>query len=154
MCVVGVIGPENLSRGIRMDRAERWILVPLKMIGLLTGYLPAHYDRSGLWTLDGDTVRWCGVALFVAGGLLRFWPVFVLGHRFSGFVAIQPGHRLVTRGIYGLIRHPSYLGFLVNALGWVLVFRSGIGLLLVALTVPLLLIRIRSEEALLSAHFG
>jgi hypothetical protein len=46
-------------------------------------------------------MRWLGVGLFVAGGALRLWPVFVLGRRFSGLVAIQPGHTLVTRGVYG-----------------------------------------------------
>jgi hypothetical protein len=57
----------------------------------------------------------------------------VLGHRFSGLVAIQPGHALVTTGLYGVVRHPSYLGLLVNSLGWALAFRSGVGVLLTAL---------------------
>jgi hypothetical protein len=48
----------------------------------------------------------------------------VLGHRFSGLVAIQPGHALVTSGIYGVIRHPSYLGLLVSSLGWARMARS------------------------------
>ena len=94
------------------------------------------------------------MTLFAIGGALRIWPVFVLGHRFSGLVAIQPGHRLVTTGIYGRIRHPSYQGLLVNALGWALAFRSGVGLLLTALLIPPLLARIRAEEALLHAQFG
>ena len=83
-----------------------------------------------VWTIDGDAVRWLGVVLFVVGGALRLWPVYVLGHRFSGLVAIQPGHALVTTGIYSVIRHPSYLGLFVNALGWALVFRSAVGVLL------------------------
>jgi protein-S-isoprenylcysteine O-methyltransferase Ste14 len=83
--------------------------------------------------------------LFTAGGALRLWPVFVLGHRFSGLVAIQPGHTLVTNGVYRIIRHPSYLGFLVSSLGWGLAFRSGVGVLLTALMIPILLARIRAE---------
>ena len=82
------------------------------------------------------------------------WPVFVLGRRFSGLVAIQPGHTLVTSGIYGVIRHPSYLGLLVNSLGWALAFRSGVGVLLTALMIPPLLARIRAEERLLRTQFG
>ena len=85
---------------------------------------------------------------------LRIWPVFVLGHRFSGLVAIQPGHRLVTSGIYGFIRHPSYLGLLVNSLGWALAFRSGVGVVLTALLIPPLVARIRAEERLLRTQFG
>ena len=100
----------NLSPGEREDRANRWVLIAFGLVGLLLAYLPAYTDRKGVWTLDGDSIRWVGVALFAIGGALRIWPVFVLGHRFSGLVAIQPGHRLVTNGIYGHIRHPSPWG--------------------------------------------
>jgi protein-S-isoprenylcysteine O-methyltransferase Ste14 len=144
----------NLSSGEREDRGNRWVIAAFGLIGLLAGYLPAYTDRIDFWTIDGDTVRWIGVALFVAGGALRLWPVFVLGNRFSGLVAIQPGHALVTDGIYGILRHPSYLGLLVNALGWALAFRSSVGVLLTALMIPPLLARMRSEEALLRSHFG
>jgi protein-S-isoprenylcysteine O-methyltransferase Ste14 len=42
----------------------------------------------------------------------------------------------------------------LGALGWALAFRSAVGVLLVALMIPLIVARIRSEEALLQAHFG
>jgi protein-S-isoprenylcysteine O-methyltransferase Ste14 len=43
---------------------------------------------------------------------------------------------------------------LVNALGWALVFRSGVGLILTALTLVPLVARILSEERLLRGHFA
>ena len=144
----------NLSSGEREDRGNRWVLDAFGVIGVLAAYVPAYTDRLDLWTLDGDPVRWLGVALFAAGGALRIWPVFVLGRRFSGLVAIQCGHRLATTGVYGVIRHPSYLGLLVNSLGWALAFRSGVGLLLTALTLAPLVARIRAEERLLRSQFG
>jgi protein-S-isoprenylcysteine O-methyltransferase Ste14 len=82
------------------------------------------------------------------------WPVFVLGRRFSGLVAIQTDHKLVTSGIYAVIRHPSYLGMLINSIGWSLAFRSAVGLLITALVLIPLIARIRAEEAFLSHHFG
>jgi len=69
-------------------------------------------------------------------------------------VAIQPGHTLVTSGLYGVIRHPSYLGLLLNALGWALAFRSGVGVLLTAMLILPLLARIHAEERLLRTQFG
>ncbi len=102
---------------MREDRGNRWVIAALGLIGLLDAYLPAYADRKEFLTIDGDTIRWLGVVLFAAGGAARLWPVFVLGRRFSGLVAIQSGHRLVTSGVYGVIRHPSYLGLLVNSLG-------------------------------------
>ena len=144
----------NLSSGVREDRGNRWIFVPLAVIGVLSAYLPAYTDRLDVWTIDGDATRWLGLALYTVGGVLRLWPVFVLGRRFSGLVAIQPGHSLVTSGIYSIIRHPSYLGLLIGSLGWGLAFRSVAGVLLAVLTVPVILARIRAEEALLRTQFG
>ena len=151
---VALFSGGNLSPGVREDRANRWVIVAFGILGLLAGYLPAYTDRKEFWILDGDIVRWIGVILFAAGGALRIWPVFVLGRRFSGLVAIQPEHTVATSGPYRIICHPSYLGLLVNALGWALAFRSGVGVLLTALLIPPLLARIRAEERLLRTQFG
>jgi protein-S-isoprenylcysteine O-methyltransferase Ste14 len=144
----------NLSTGVREARSNRWVLPVFGVIGLVNAYLPAYTDRMELWTIDGDRIRWLGVALFAVGGASRIWSVFVLGNQFSGLVAIQPGHTLVTGGIYGVIRHPSYLGLLINSLGWSLGFRSGVGVLLTVLLIPPLVARINSEERLLHSEFG
>jgi protein-S-isoprenylcysteine O-methyltransferase Ste14 len=70
----GVFSDANLSSGEREDRSNRWIFLPLLVIGLLSAFLPAYTERKGLWVLDGDTARWLGVFLYVAGGALRIWP--------------------------------------------------------------------------------
>ncbi|AST32523.2 isoprenylcysteine carboxylmethyltransferase family protein [Ralstonia solanacearum] len=154
LTVAALFSEGNLSSGEREDRANRWVLPVFGVIGLLSAWLPAYTDRHGLWSLDGDTVRWLGIVLYAIGGALRLWPVFVLGKRFSGLVAIQPGHRLVTDGVYGRVRNPSYLGLLVSTLGWVLAFRSLAGVGLTLLLLPPLVARIHAEEALLRAQFG
>ncbi|MBZ5791869.1 isoprenylcysteine carboxylmethyltransferase family protein [Burkholderia contaminans] len=154
MVVAAMFTEANLSSGERENRDNRWVLAAFGVSGLLLAYLPALTDRLDFWTFGGDAVRWTGVALYIAGGGLRIWPVFVLGKRFSGLVAIQSGHTLVTDGIYRRIRNPSYLGLLVNSFGWALAFRSGVGVLLVVSMLVPLVARIRSEEALLRAQFG
>ena len=154
MAVAGLLSAANLSSGEREDRSNRWIIGALGLIGVLSAWLPAYTDRKEFWVLDGDAVRWLGVALYVGGGALRLWPVFILGRRFSGLVAIQPGHALVTDGLYSRIRNPSYLGLLILSLGWALAFRSGAGVLLAALNIPPLIARMNSEERLLHAQFG
>ncbi|SIT37151.1 Isoprenylcysteine carboxyl methyltransferase [Paraburkholderia piptadeniae] len=153
MAGVGLLSAGNLSTGEREDRGNRWVLAAFGVIGLLSAWLPAYTDRKAFWILDGDTVRWIGVVLYIAGGVLRLWPVFVLGRRFSGLVAIQPGHTLVTSGPYSVVRHPSYLGLLILSLGWALAFRSSVGVILAVLTVPPLIARINAEEALLRSQF-
>ena len=144
----------NINSGAREDRSNRWVLPVFVVVGTLAGWLPAFTERKEFWILDGDPVRWLGIFLLAAGGALRIWPVFVLGNRFSGLVAIQPGHTLVTDGIYRVIRNPSYLGLLINSVGWDLAFRSGAGLILTALYIPPLVARMKSEERLLGSQFG
>jgi protein-S-isoprenylcysteine O-methyltransferase Ste14 len=154
MAIASLFTEVNLSSGEQEDRGNRWVLPAFGVIGLLSGYLPAYTDRIDFWTFGGEGTRWLGALLFIVGGALRLWPVFVLGKRFSGLVAIQPGHRLVTDGIYRTLRNPSYLGMLVIAIGWALAFRSGVGLALAAVTLIPLIARIHAEEALLKAQFG
>jgi protein-S-isoprenylcysteine O-methyltransferase Ste14 len=144
----------SMSSGQREDRSNRWVLTAFSVLGLALAYFPALTDRLDLWTLDGAAVRWLGVVLFAVGCTLRLLPVFILGNRFSGLVAIQQNHQLITSGLYSHIRHPSYLGLVITEVGWSLAFRSMLGLLLTALTVPVLIARMNSEEALLEGHFG
>jgi protein-S-isoprenylcysteine O-methyltransferase Ste14 len=154
LAVLAAFSGGGLSSGEKEDRGNRWVLGAFSLIALLMAFFSSYTDRIGFWTLDHDAMRWVGVAVCFLGGLQRVIPVYVLRNRFSGLVAIQPGHQLETRGIYGVIRNPSYLGLLVTSLGWVLTFRSGVGVLLVvALLVPLVA-RIHAEERLLREHFG
>ena len=147
-------GSSGLSTGAQEDRGNRWVLAAFAVIAILMAYFSAYTDRIGFWTLDDETIRWVGVVLCAAGGVLRIVPVYVLKERFSGLVAIQAEHKLETRGIYGLIRNPSYLGLLISSLGWVLAFHSGVGVILAAALLVPLVARIRAEERLLRQHFG
>jgi protein-S-isoprenylcysteine O-methyltransferase Ste14 len=144
----------NLDSGTIEDRSNRWVLVGFTIIAILAGWLPAFMDRLDIWTFGGDRIRWLGVAVYSAGGMLRLIPVFVLGRRFSGLVAIQRDHQLVTTGMYRYIRHPSYLGMLITMVGWALSFRSTAGLILATLALIPIIGRIRAEEGLLRSQFG
>jgi protein-S-isoprenylcysteine O-methyltransferase Ste14 len=152
--VASLFAEGHIGSGVREDRSNRWVIAALGALGFVDAYLPAYTDQHDILTFGGEGVRWFGVALFAVGGVLRIAPVFVLGRRFSGLVAIQPGHRLVTSGIYRLIRHPSYLGLLVNALGWGLAFRAGVGVFIAVLMLIVVLARIEAEERLLRETFG
>jgi protein-S-isoprenylcysteine O-methyltransferase Ste14 len=143
-----------IGAGVKEDRSNRWVIAALTILSVLDAYLPAYTDRIDFLTFGGDGVRWLGFFLYSVGGVLRLAPVFVLGRRFSGLVAIQPGHRLVTTGLYGVIRHPSYLGLLITVLGWALAFRSGVGVVIAVLMLIVLVGRIEAEERLLGETFG
>jgi protein-S-isoprenylcysteine O-methyltransferase Ste14 len=147
-------GSSGLSSGksasAQSKRSLPWFIILL----LAMTVIPPYCDRRDLWTIDGDGARYLGLALFWIGSVIRVIAVFALGHRFSGFVAIQSDHKLKTDGIYRHVRHPSYTGLLLAMIGWVLVFRSVIGLILNVVLLFLLLNRIEDEEKFLEAEFG
>lgn len=58
-----------------------------------------------------------GIAAMLAGVLLRWYAVRILGRQFSRSIAIQDRHEVVSAGPYRLVRHPSYSGTLLTLLG-------------------------------------
>ena len=113
--VAGLFSEGHIGAGVKEDRSNRWVIAALGILGVLGAYLPAYTDRIDFLTFGGEGVRWLGVLLYAAGGVLRLAPVFVLGRRFSGVVAIQPEHRLVTSGLYG-VSSPPELSWSLRAL--------------------------------------
>ena len=85
---------------------------------------------------------------------LIIWSGLALGRLYSPEVTIQKDHHLVTDGPYRLIRHPRYVGGIIQGIGLSLLFRSWIGLVLTCLFVAIILFRIKDEEALMSKEFG
>jgi protein-S-isoprenylcysteine O-methyltransferase Ste14 len=147
-------GTSGVSGGEAHSPESKTILYAFGGVILAMVVIPPYCDRRNIWTFGGDPVRYTGLILFFAGSILRLAAAFALGRRFSGLVAIQHDHRLKTDGLYRSIRHPSYTGLLVSMVGYALVFRSIIGLLLNIFLFLLLLRRMNDEEKFLEAHFG
>jgi protein-S-isoprenylcysteine O-methyltransferase Ste14 len=62
MSAATLFSEANLSPGKREDRANRWVIGAFALIGFFLAWLPAYTDRKGIWVLDGEAVRWLGVA--------------------------------------------------------------------------------------------
>jgi protein-S-isoprenylcysteine O-methyltransferase len=101
------------------------------------------------WTLG------LGIAVVLAGGALRSWAILSLGRYFRREVTIEPGQRIVRRGPYRRLRHPSYAGLFLIFAGFGLAFGSWVGAAVVlAIVFAGLLPRIRVEERALAKAFG
>ena len=92
----------------------------------------------------------------MAAGLWLFWRSHVdLGDNWSVTLEIDAKHRLVTRGVYRLVRHPMYTSFFVSGLGQALLLANWVAgpAALVAVAV-LVLVRLPNEEAMMIEAFG
>ncbi|KAI4497457.1 hypothetical protein M0802_007468 [Mischocyttarus mexicanus] len=73
-------------------------------------------------------VSYFGLTLCILGELLRKTAIFTAKHNFNHIVQSEKkqDHVLVTHGIYGIFRHPSYVGWFYWAIGTQLVLQNPI----------------------------
>lgn len=96
-----------------------------------------------------------GCLIIVAGLFIRWGAIRTLGKHFTAQVSIVDDHKIVDTGIYGIVRHPSYLGSLICLIGLGLALENWISLLILFfLPVAATLYRIAVEEKVLLRHFG
>jgi protein-S-isoprenylcysteine O-methyltransferase Ste14 len=98
---------------------------------------------------------WLGV-LIIAGAILVFWRGHVdLGLNWSPSLEIRDKHELITRGIYGVIRHPMYASQLLWVIAQPLLLQNWIaGFLNLLVFIPFYFLRVKAEEQLMLEMFG
>jgi protein-S-isoprenylcysteine O-methyltransferase Ste14 len=139
--------------GRSRDWSLAFILAAL-LVGIVSAALAAGHRLAplpgGPWwpVIAGVIVMWLGFAF-------RIWAIVTMGRFFQVTVVVQDGHRVIERGPYRWLRHPSYLGSIV--------LLGGIGLaegdyasiaLMLAGGLVAFLVRIHVEERVLLATLG
>ncbi|HZD09848.1 MAG TPA: isoprenylcysteine carboxylmethyltransferase family protein [Candidatus Binatia bacterium] len=85
--------------------------------------------------------------LFILGQCLRYAAIRTLGERWTARVITLPGAAPVTRGIYRYLRHPNYLGVVLEIATVPLLYSAYWTALFFSLANALLLrARVRAEE--------
>lgn len=140
--------------GTKQDRSTLGVLWLVITASVAAGiYVARHWPIGTL--AHGRAVAYAGVALFVAGLVLRWWAIITLGRFFTVDVTIEKDHELVERGPFRVVRHPSYSGVLLAFVGFALALGNWAALLVVLLPIFVAFIyRMKVEEEALSAALG
>jgi protein-S-isoprenylcysteine O-methyltransferase Ste14 len=147
--------------GIRADadgRTSREWTQPLLMVTILLSIVLAAVFAGHRLAPISSAAWWpvvAGLTLLWAGEAFRLWSVRTLGRFFKMAVVVQSDHRVIDKGPYRWLRHPSYSGALVTLIGIGLALDDWTSVA-VMFFCPLVafLIRIRSEERLLMQELG
>ncbi len=150
LSVEATLALRDVIRGLgstARDKGTRSTLV----VGWVAAFIGATFvaGHVGGWHLiAGLAVMWAGLAI-------RIWSVATLGASFRTTVEVDAGQPLVDTGPYRFVRHPSYTGILLLAIGYGLALNSWLSLAIL-LIVPLAttLRRITVEEATMAEVMG
>ena len=138
------------TRTVR-DRGSGALIILTIFISITVAF---SFSNAGITPLP-DSIFYVGIFMIIVGIAVRQWAIAVLGRFFSLSVQIQTDHRVIDRGPYRLVRHPSYTGALLSLLGLTLALKTWGATLLLGIVFGMAFgYRIHVEEKDLSTELG
>lgn len=140
----------------RVSSQEKIILF-LLLIGMMI--LPLIYSATKWLDFANYSLPpwagWLGVVMMV-GAIVVFWRSHAdLGLNWSPSLEIREKHELITRGIYGVIRHPMYASQWLWVLAQPLLLQNWLaGFINLFVFIPFYLLRVQAEEQMMIDRFG
>jgi protein-S-isoprenylcysteine O-methyltransferase Ste14 len=146
--------PRLRQRGATRVKRDRGSAALVMFTVFLSISIAFSFGYAGVLALP-DWIFYLGIFLMLLGVLVRQWAIAILGRFFSLTVRIAEDHKVVDKGPYRFVRHPSYTGVLITFIGLGLAVQSG-GALLVLLVVFAVSFgyRMYVEERTLSTELG
>lgn len=151
--------PETVAERGEFRITEKWDKVVSGLYALAMYFalpLVAGLDVRCAWARD-LSVAWhvAGTAVFAVGLGLSSWAMIANAY-FSTAVRIQSdrGHTVCSSGPYRFVRHPGYLGFILQALGVPIMLGSLWALIPGITATVLMLIRTSFEDRMLQAELS
>jgi protein-S-isoprenylcysteine O-methyltransferase Ste14 len=132
--------------------ADRTPLVAIRLLALGHIVLSA-LDARWQITHVPDALRAAGL-LGLALSVTLVFRAMMTNHYFSAVIRIQSerGHRVIDRGVYGIIRHPGYAGMIPSMPSSGLALGSWVGFAIGLAYALMMLRRVRFEDAFLRSH--
>lgn len=149
--VLLVKSPELLKKRLNTREKERAqvIVILLSLLVFIAAFVLAGLDFRFGWTHVPMAVRVISAVLLLLAYAL-YMEVMRENAWLSRTVEVQQGQKVVDTGLYGIVRHPMYLATLLLFLAIPLVLGSWVSFAVMLLTVPVLVLRIISEERVLA----
>lgn len=149
--VLLVKSPELLKKRLNTREKERAqvIVILLSSLVFIAAFVLAGLDFRFGWTHVPMAVRVISAVLLLLAYAL-YMEVMRENAWLSRTVEVQQGQKVVDTGLYGIVRHPMYLATLLLFLTIPLVLGSWVSFAVMLLTVPVLVLRIISEERVLA----
>lgn len=138
------------------DRGSTRLFLAGGLIEIASLLLAPVLNING-WGLlrDAAGINWIGILMMFAGLTLRYLAAKTLGEFYTRTLIVTPEQQVIEQGLYGLVRHPGYLGILLASVGAGLATTNWIVIMTILVTKFVGLgYRSSAEEEMLLAAFG
>ena len=141
---------ERRSRGAEKVKEQKLIQAINLPVFIAAFVIPGLDRRFGWSDIPPEIIILTDVVIL--GGYLIIFQVFKQNSYASRIIEIDKEHKVITTGLYSVVRHPMYLGVLIMYLPTPLALGSYWGLIPMALLPVALVLRIRNEENVLAEN--
>lgn len=143
--------PELLKKRLnaREKEAEQRTVLALSALMFLAAFVSAGLSFRFGWLRLPAWASWVGAAVFLCAYLM-YAEVLRENEFLSRTVEVQENQTVVDTGLYGVVRHPMYSATLFLFLSMGVVLGSVISFLILLFYIPIIVKRIKNEEAVLS----
>lgn len=112
----------------------------------------AILSAIGSLFVPSSALKIFGTIFYGSGALLHAWSVRVRGRHAVSW-AMSSGHRIISDAPYSIVRHPSYLGYMLMIVGMTLIWGNAVTLV-PWMAIPGYYFVSFYEEAMLIEQFG
>lgn len=151
--VLVVAAPELLAKRLnsKEKRDKQGAIVRLSGLMFVAGFVVAGLDFRYGWSAVPEAVVYSSVALFLLSYLL-YAEVMRENAWLSRTIEVSENQKVVSTGLYGIVRHPMYTATVVLFLSMPLILGSWWAFGVFLLYIPMIVARIIDEERLLAAE--
>ena len=139
---------ERRSRGAEKVKEQKLIQLINLPVFIAAFIIPGLDKRFGWSDIPPEVI--IATDVVILGGYFIIFMVFRQNSYASRIIEIDKEQKVITTGLYGIIRHPMYLGVLIMYLPTPLALGSYWGLIPMGLLPVALVFRILNEEKVLS----
>lgn len=154
MLLMGVVmffrAPDLLQKRLnhKEKQGEQKAVVSLSALMFLCSFVVSGLDFRFGWSAMPKWLIVLSAVLFLAGYAM-YAEVLRENAYLSRTVEVQAGQKVISTGLYGVVRHPMYSATLLMFLSMPLILGSWWGLIIQLVYPALIIVRLQAEERLL-----
>lgn len=148
--VMMIVNPALLQKRLdaRESEKEQQQVIKFSALMFIAAFLSASFSFRFHWLRLSPNISYIAAVIFLLAYCM-YAEVLRENAYLARTIEVQEGQKVIDTGLYGVIRHPMYTATILLFLSMGLVLGSLLSFIILLCYLPLIIKRIRNEEAVL-----